>query len=801
MVDIRPNLLRVRVINTWLKVTHYFQWHNFWGTILPDQSKYHLSNDAKRIVVRLRKVHDSLVAGPWCSFFDVRTGSVCLEEHRWPAILQELQGAWRSDDEEPIEVVGDQVIWPQGSRDTLMVEEESLILQQVGDANKVPNSECRGFYQRESFKICWEDDDSWCRIPGLALERKESGHEALPLHYDGTLARWLPWLPKEEFTRQTCRWLPSLSSEVLVEVQMEELQQCEVTLCGDLQLQSLKLQLLQTLEETNSQGVCLADAEALPMDLLRRCRVCALATQEVGFEREALAETLLALRRGQPLSPACEVAALGGLSRWLQWLRSWIPPGSRQNLDAALENLKERQLQASKKERKTAIQQDAARWPPVWSCKMVDGHEVLQDATERLMLELRNISRLKPHEESSTLFAQARRRVAEDLAKIEIPTTRRRCDGLARRWVRTLWTGASSTARSFRQSLREGGLSIMEDVVDWSVLLKSRSEVARIMEELQAQSYLELQEGKIQDLGCQALATCVALLEQLQWSLSDNSWNKADQVPGFRRCRWISSGEVLLWQASSKAEASLPTIQNESNLEVSRSHVLAVLFLNTPCWHPDWAGALRCRDSARGLSRDILGDGGRLVVIEEAKMSIEWLAPLQTRTVRCPLSALVFFSPWTFFLAQKYCRDLCFFRFVNSTLLSWVVWLIFLGEFWIVGNTMIGIVGHVIFISLSLLMFALLVVWVIQQAMPRPGKKKMDFSRIPRKIQVSKEETCAICLEGICGVGSQLCCQHVFHEKCLLDWWNTSCQGRKNVVPLCPLCRRAASTSLGRTEL
>ena len=36
----------------------------------------------------------------------------------------------------------------------------------------------------------------------------------------------------------------------------------------------------------------------------------------------------------------------------------------------------------------------------------------------------------------------------------------------------------------------------------------------------------------------------------------------------------------------------------------------------------------------------------------------------------------------------------------------------------------IGIVGHVIFISLSLLMFALLVVWVIQQAMPRPGKKK-----------------------------------------------------------------------------
>jgi len=38
----------------------------------------------------------------------------------------------------------------------------------------------------------------------------------------------------------------------------------------------------------------------------------------------------------------------------------------------------------------------------------------------------------------------------------------------------------------------------------------------------------------------------------------------------------------------------------------------------------------RCRDSARGLSRDILGDGGRLVVMEEADFM--GVTPLQPPT-------------------------------------------------------------------------------------------------------------------------------------------------------------------------
>eukprot|EP00913_Durusdinium_trenchii_P027227 g25545.t1 len=165
-----------------------------------DQSSYHLSDDAKRVVVRLRKVKDSFAAGPWCCFLDVRTGRCHVECSDWPDLLQELQGAWRSEDEEPIELVGDQVIWPQGlgSRDTLLVEEESLLLQQAGDGGKVVYSECCGFYERQSYRIRWEDGDSWSRIPGLALERQEAGREALPLHYDQQLSRWIPWLPNEE---------------------------------------------------------------------------------------------------------------------------------------------------------------------------------------------------------------------------------------------------------------------------------------------------------------------------------------------------------------------------------------------------------------------------------------------------------------------------------------------------------------------------------------------------------------------------------------------------------------------------
>ena len=59
-------------------------------------------------------------------------------------------------------------------------------------------------------------------------------------------------------------------------------------------------------------------------------------------------EALLALRRGEPLGKENEAAALGGLTRWLQWLRCWLAPGSRQNVDAALDNLKEQRLRALK---------------------------------------------------------------------------------------------------------------------------------------------------------------------------------------------------------------------------------------------------------------------------------------------------------------------------------------------------------------------------------------------------------------------------------------------------------------------
>ena len=63
MVDIKPKLLRILILDPWRRCTQRFQWLNLWGAVVPDESKYHLSEDAKRVVVRLRKVHDSLTAG------------------------------------------------------------------------------------------------------------------------------------------------------------------------------------------------------------------------------------------------------------------------------------------------------------------------------------------------------------------------------------------------------------------------------------------------------------------------------------------------------------------------------------------------------------------------------------------------------------------------------------------------------------------------------------------------------------------------------------------------------------------
>ncbi|CAE7557897.1 unnamed protein product [Symbiodinium natans] len=331
--------------------------------------QYHLSEDTKRVVLRLRKVYDTFSAGSWAAFLDVRTGRHFGDCLAWPHILTELQGAWRSDDEEPIEVVGDQVVWPRGSRDVLIVDggTDTFTLRQTGDGNKVPCEEFHGFYERQSHRVRWDDGDTWSRIPGLALSRKEAGREALPLEYDKQLARWVPWLPAEELRRETLHWLPPLDADVGVRVSIVSDEPEDTAFADEVPLHisslsgplnELKRQLLSSLTEEeddqedgkNAEELVLADFDALPVELLRRCRVCALSSAEAGISAGSshLAESLLALRRGEPLSRGNEAAACGGLARWLQWLRCFLAPCARKNVDAALASLKERQFRSSK---------------------------------------------------------------------------------------------------------------------------------------------------------------------------------------------------------------------------------------------------------------------------------------------------------------------------------------------------------------------------------------------------------------------------------------------------------------------
>ncbi|CAK9092099.1 unnamed protein product [Durusdinium trenchii] len=420
-------------------------------------------------------------------------------------------------------------------------------------------------------------------------------------------------------------------------------------MCVDDALQRLKEQLLNALEEDDEDReaeataspsqVLLADADALPIKLLKRCRVCALSAEEAGLHKGAdgrLVETLLALRRGDMVSVSNEAAALGGLMRWLQWLRCWLPPGSRKNLDAAMDHLKERRLQASKVERRAGCDQDLARWPPAWACHWAEQHELLKEASKRLFRKLRQRTRSPHREDPYILFGQARREVAEGLEDLaeEMVATRRRCDGLARRWVRryaeeaarSLWSGTGTISRAFRRSLREGGWAISEDVLDWSLLLKLQSEVARVLveEEFQAATagqtrWLELWEAQLEDAGCQALATAVAVLQQLQWCLSDQSWGSQ----GFRGLRW-RCGEVVLWHCPAQGKTldqgpTEPASQVEMPpgcTEDRSASLVAFLFLNTPAWKPEWGGALRCVLKT-GVQREVWGDGGRLVLLEE----------------------------------------------------------------------------------------------------------------------------------------------------------------------------------------
>eukprot|EP00930_Biecheleria_cincta_P033767 TRINITY_DN23385_c0_g1_i1.p1 TRINITY_DN23385_c0_g1~~TRINITY_DN23385_c0_g1_i1.p1 ORF type:complete len:886 (-),score=128.03 TRINITY_DN23385_c0_g1_i1:119-2776(-) len=705
LVEIKEKLLRITVIDSSAHITYRFQWLNLWGTVVPRHSSYHLSEDYKRIVVRLRKVHDSFAAGTWGSFLDVRTGTYYRAAMGWANVLCEIQGAWRSEEEEPIEVVGHQVVWPEGSRDVLVLDEstETFKLGQTGDGDKIAASEYEGFYDRRSHTIRWDDGDQWSRIPGLMLKREEAGRKTLPLEYNQQLARWVPWLPPQEFRRQATHWMPPLEPEVSIKVMLAATtveassdgsanhSAPVVKLPADIAMEKtgkalggIKSNLLDSIQ-CAGEDILLVRFDALPSQLLTACRICALSASDMGTSSgEGLARALLSLRDGRPVSPSNEAAAIGGLVRWLQWLRCWLAPSARQNLECALESLREKQFQASKEEhRLPADQRDAlllsrcqsCRWPPTWSCCLTKPNDLLELASKRLMLELRRLCERCPSTEAYTcgleqdpnaMFGQARRKVAEVLLdEIHVDSVSRRCDALEKRWSRryaqeaakNLFTGRSAAMKTLRRELCEGGFALVEDILDWGTLIKIKGETQRLiggdLPEASARVFssglggyarwVEVSQPQLHELGMLGLSTAVGLLQQLPFCLNDAVWAEsgAEGSGGFGGRRWTCDGEVFLWHYggcraqndASNLAIEWPGSSQESYVheEVPGDHKLtALLFLNTPAWRPEWGGALRCHIGP--ISRDVWGDGGRLVLLKKAN-AFELLPSTQTHTV------------------------------------------------------------------------------------------------------------------------------------------------------------------------
>mmetsp|Transcript_114873 Transcript_114873/g.198998 ORF Transcript_114873/g.198998 Transcript_114873/m.198998 type:complete len:961 (+) Transcript_114873:73-2955(+) len=656
MVDIKPRLLRITITDVLMRKTWRFQWLNLWEEIDPEKSKYHLSVDNKRVVVWLQKLaspHRKDPFGmrpdardfPWGDLVDIRKGRYTKLELGWPTVLCEVQGSWRSEDEEPIEIIGHQVVWPEGSRDFMMVDEqdETFKLTQQGDGDRIPEQQFFGIYERHAERLKWDDGDYWTRVPGLAWARKEAGRHVLPLEYDKTLARWVPWLPTDEIRRRVEHWLPPNESEIGVQVYLAEGPELEV-----------KRQLMAGTDEGDSKdGLVLRDFEFLPLDLLLKCRVCALDTTEQGHA--GIVPTMLALRDKQRISLANEAAALGGLQCWFQWLRCWLAPGSRRNVDAALEAIRERLYNVAKEDHKLNPDQPRenlglsyVRWPPDWVCTVTKPNDLLKKANEALLEDIRASRKsLDGARNPRQAFEKARRRVAEKLFDDhQITAGNKRCDPAERNWVKCYGNEAScalfNKARraNLNRELQEGGMAILEDAIDWGTLAKAQGEVTRLLgEDLQDPRvkvysarggharWATVWETRTEDLGMPAISAAISFASQTavrlnEWQFNNCNWYAEDPVI------WCDDGEPLQlgrqkalgWaRPASAGEAPLakPAEDEEGRKVPPERCLLLFLFLNPPAWLPDWGGALRCHVGA--VHRDVWGDGGRLVLLRESE--------------------------------------------------------------------------------------------------------------------------------------------------------------------------------------
>jgi len=657
LVDIKPNLVRINITDVVNKLTYRYQWVDLWGEIVPEESKYHLSADNKRICVYLHKKHKVPAAAPWGSLLDIRLGKYTRSELGWPGVLCQVQGTWRSEDEEPIEIVGHQVVWPEGSRDFMHVseEDETFHLLQQGDGEKVVTEEFHGFFERHSERIKWDDGDFWTRISGLAMKRMDAGKQLLPLEYDTALARWVPWLPPDELRRQITHWLPPNGAEITVEVKLSD----------DPGL-DLKRQLLASVGEDEDSGLTIANFDYIPLQLSVRCRVCALSGVKE-MEGSGLVATMLALRDFRRVSLDNEAAALGGLERWLQWLRCWLAPGSRRNVEGALEAVRERLYEVMKDERQLAPATPQARasrgklglsydrWPPLWTCTLTRPNDILKATTDELLAGLRRErSRGEDGLDPRRAFGDTRRRIAETLLdKHQVHSGTRRCDPLERLWIKRYSSEASRAlfergrTKTLRRELSEGGVAIVEDCLDWGTLVKIQGEVARlfgfhdegagaggtaaVVPFLTARGghthWASVWETKLEDSGLTALSAACSFMRQLparlnEWGYDGCTWTVEDPVV------WRDDGQTLIvgeqksleWEPPEDVDAArvlgAPADDEEGVPVPPERCLLAFLFLNPPAWVPEWGGALRCH---LAVDQDIYGDGGRLVLLHEVR--------------------------------------------------------------------------------------------------------------------------------------------------------------------------------------
>lgn len=587
MMDIREKLLKVTVTDVVQQSTHRFQWLNLYGTVDIERSNYHVSKDKKRLVIWLQKAA-GLEAYPWTELLDSRTGTFSKSSEKWPPVLCDLQGAWRSSHEEPIEIIGDLVVWPTGSRDQILLSEnpeenELLRLLQLGDGHQVLGEEFYGFFSRQLDTLCWDDGDEWCRVPGLRGKRADAGKEVFSLVYDSALARFRPWMPDVDQAqgRTAANWVPPGRADLAVEVKLIETE-------PDSGILGIKREILDAVTEDGHSSLLLRDAEALPPQLLLQIRVASLRATEVSGDQ--LVATLLALRQHsavRQLSVENEELGLEGLRRWFQWLRPWLAPGLRGVLDLSVKAVQDRCFELKKLTRNKMPEARAFEGFHCgsWCLELKEGNDLLRAATAELLrgLQSRPPNGLSPWK----LFGEVRREVAERLfsicERLGSPGSAA-CGTTERHWIRQYSEAATRAllTKARLQELSETGIAIAEDLLDWGTLTKAHAEFQQ--QNLDCSSSLHLAMR-----GLPALATAAAILEQLPARLNDAS---------FRHCHWSAVNSPQLRQSHSD--------------HIEDGCLVAFLFLNPPRWAPEWAGGLRCS----GAVADVFGDGGRLVLFK-----------------------------------------------------------------------------------------------------------------------------------------------------------------------------------------